>query len=71
MGPKVTGIPTLGISGLPLGSTSTIWMLVLWLAIEAYKGEGCGFPQMRAMVSLVSPSLPVARPSTKSAQAIH
>ncbi len=34
--------------------------------IVYYKEEGGGFPQVRAMVSLVSPSLPVVRPSTKS-----
>jgi hypothetical protein len=34
---------------------------------EYYKGEGGGFPQVRAMVSLVNPSLLVVRPSTKSA----
>jgi len=33
-----------------------------------YKGEGGGFPQVWAGVSLVSLNLPVARPSTKSAQ---
>jgi hypothetical protein len=36
-----------------------------------YKGEGGGFPQVRAMVSLVSLSLPVARPNTKSVQTMH
>ncbi len=36
-----------------------------------YKGEGGGFPQIQSMVSLVSPSLHVARPSTKSAQIMH
>jgi hypothetical protein len=36
-----------------------------------YKGEGGGFPQVRAMVSLVSPSLPVVRPNTKSVQTMH
>ncbi len=36
-----------------------------------YKGEGGGFPQVRAMVNLVSPSLPVTHPSTKSAQTMH
>jgi hypothetical protein len=36
-----------------------------------YKGEGGGFPQVRVVVSLVSPSLLVARPSTKSAQTMH
>jgi hypothetical protein len=38
---------------------------------EYYKGEGGGFPQVRAMMSLVNPRLPVARPNTKSAQTIH
>ncbi len=36
-----------------------------------YKGEGGGFPQVRAVVSFMSLSLPVARPSTKSAQTMH
>jgi hypothetical protein len=31
-----------------------------------YKGEGGGFLQVWAVVSLVSLNLPVARPSTKS-----
>ncbi len=33
--------------------------------IVYYKGEGGGFPQVRAVVSFVSPWLPVARPCTK------
>jgi hypothetical protein len=32
-----------------------------------YKGEGGDFPHVRAVVNLVSLSLPVARPSTKNA----
>ncbi len=32
-----------------------------------YMGEGGGFPQVRAMMSQVSPKLPVACPSTKGA----
>jgi hypothetical protein len=36
-----------------------------------YKGEGGGFPQVRAMVSLVSLRLPVARPSTKNVPTMH
>jgi hypothetical protein len=36
-----------------------------------YKGEVGGFPQVQAVVSLVSLSLPVARPNTKSAQTMH
>jgi hypothetical protein len=35
--------------------------------IEYYMGEGGGFPQVRVMVSLMSPKLPVACPSTKGA----
>jgi hypothetical protein len=34
---------------------------------EYYMGEGGGFPQVGAMVSLVSPKSPVARLSTKGA----
>jgi len=36
-----------------------------------YKGEVSGFPQVRAMVNLVSPSLSMAHPSTKSVRAMH
>jgi hypothetical protein len=36
-----------------------------------YKGEGGGFPQVQAVVSFVNPNLLVARPSTKSAPAMH
>jgi hypothetical protein len=36
---------------------NAIWMWALWRGIE-YKGEGGGFPQVWAVVSLVSPSWP-------------
>ncbi len=36
-----------------------------------YEGEGGGFPQVQAVVSLVSPSLLVVRLSTKNAQTMH
>ncbi len=39
-----------------------------------YKGEGDGFPQVRAVVSdvsLVNPNWPVAHLSTKSASTMH
>jgi hypothetical protein len=36
-----------------------------------YKGEGGGFPQVRAVVNLMTPRLPMARPSTKSATIMH
>ncbi len=38
---------------------------------EYYMGEGVGFPQVWAVVSLVSPRLPVACISTKSVQTMH
>ncbi len=34
---------------------------------EKYMGEGGGFPRVWAVVSLVSPELPVACPNTKGA----
>jgi hypothetical protein len=39
--------------------------------IVYYRGEGGAFPQVRVVVSLVNPSLPLARLSTKSAPAMH
>jgi hypothetical protein len=58
-GPKVTKVPTLGISRLPFGSPGTKCHLDVGLVERHkvyYKGEGGGFPQVRAMVSLVNPS---------------
>ncbi len=72
--PKVTGIPILGISRLPFGSPETKCHLDVGLLERHkiyYKGEGGGFPQIWAVVNLVSPSLPVACPSTKSAPTMH
>ncbi len=40
-------------------------------AQSIYKGEGGGFPQVRAMVNLVSLSLPVVHPKPKSAPIMH
>jgi hypothetical protein len=36
-----------------------------------YKGETSGFPQIWAMVSLVSPCFPMACPYTKGALIMH
>ncbi len=58
----------------PLGSSGTKCHLDVGFVERHkvyYKGEGGGFPQVQAMVSRVSPSLPVACPSTKSAQTMH
>jgi hypothetical protein len=72
--PKFARIPIVKISGLPLGSPETKWHLgASHVAMHKvyYKGEGGGFPQVRVVVSLVSQSLPVAHPNTKSVQAMH
>jgi hypothetical protein len=64
-GPKVTRVPTLRISGLPFGNLGTECHLDVGLMERHtiyYKGEGGGFPQVLAMVSFMSPSLPVTRP---------
>jgi hypothetical protein len=64
------GVPTLEILGLPLGSHATKCHLdVGFVAIHKvyYKGEGGGFPQVWAVVSLVNLNLPMVCPSTKSA----
>ncbi len=60
----------MAISGLPFGSPETKShfnaTFVKWYKVY-YMGEGGGFPRVQAMVSLVSPALPVACPSIKSA----
>jgi hypothetical protein len=65
---KVTGVLVVAILGLPLGSLGTKSHLdvapVEWRRVY-YMGEGGGFPRVRAVVSQVSPELPVACPSTK------
>jgi hypothetical protein len=72
--PKVAGVPSLRISRLPFGSPGTKSHLDVALVERHkvyYKEEGGGFPQVRAVVSLVSPSLLMARPSTKSVPTMH
>jgi len=71
---KVMEVPILGISRFPLGSPETKWHLgVSHVARhrEYYKGEDGGFPQVRAVVSLVSLCLHVAHPCTKSVRTTH
>jgi hypothetical protein len=67
---KVPGVQTRIISGLLLGSPGTkshsdVGAVERWR--EYYMGEGGGFPQVRAVVSLVSPRLPMGCPNTKGA----
>jgi hypothetical protein len=71
MGPQSCGSPNFGNLN---GSPETKCPLDVGLVERHkvyYKGEGGGFPQIRAVVSLVSPSLLVACPSTKSAPTMH
>jgi hypothetical protein len=73
-GPKVARVSTLKISVLPLRSPGTKCHLDVGLMERHkvyYKEEGRGFPQVWAVVSFMSPSLLVPRPSTKSAPTMH
>jgi len=61
---KVARILILGISRLPLGSPKTKWHLgasPMAKHKKYYKGEGCGFLQVRVVVSLLSLCLLVAK----------
>jgi hypothetical protein len=72
--PKITGVPISRNLGLQLGSLETKWHLgacPIARHREYYKGEGSGFPQVRAVVSLVSLCLLMVRPCTKSAPITH
>jgi len=72
-GSKVPGVPFGAISGLSLGSPGKNSHLNVASAESCrvyYKGEGGGFPQVWAVVSLVC-SCCVARPSTKGVPILH
>jgi hypothetical protein len=66
-GPKVAGVLTLGI---PRSKCHLDVGLVERHKVY-YKGESGGFPRVRAVLSLVIPSLPVVRPSTKCVPTMH
>jgi hypothetical protein len=71
---KVAGVTIIRILGLPLASLGTKFYLDVGPMANHkvyYKGEGCGFPQVWAMVSLMNLSLSVVCLSTKSAQTMH
>jgi len=72
--PKVARIPVVRISRHSFGGPRIKCHLDVGLVerhIVYYKGESGGFPQVRAMVSLVSPNLPVARPNTNNVIIMH
>jgi hypothetical protein len=61
LGSKVAGVPTWAISGLPFGSPMTKSHLDEGPVARCkvyYKGEGGGFLQVRAVVSLMCPCCP-------------
>jgi hypothetical protein len=63
-----------GILRLPLGSFEAKCHLGVGPVARHkvyYKGESDGFPQVPLVVSFVSPSLLVVRPSTKSVTIMH
>jgi hypothetical protein len=67
--PKVPGVQTRTISALHfvnLGKKCHSDVASTGKRREYYKGEGGGFPRVRAMVSQVNTRLPVACPNTKS-----
>jgi hypothetical protein len=69
--PKVPGVQTGTILRLLLGSPGKKCHSDVASARscrEYYKGEGGGFPRVRAVVSQVSPRLPMACPNTKRVQ---
>ncbi len=69
--PKVARIPNVGISGFPFENPRTMSHLGVGPVAKHkiyYKGEGGGFPQVQAVVSLVSSWLPVVRSCTKVLQ---
>jgi hypothetical protein len=63
-GSKVPGVPQDGISGLPAGSLGSpgkknhLDVVSAERRRQYYKGEGGGFPQVRAVVNLVCPCCP-------------
>ncbi len=66
--PKVAKVPSMRISRLPLGNREIKWHLgasPVAKHMVYYKGEGGGFPQVRAMVSFVSLCLLVVYLCTK------
>jgi len=71
MGPKFVGVPIVKISRFPFGSPMTKWHLGAGLVakhIVYYEGEGGDFPQVRFVMSLMNPCLPMVRPCTKMLQ---
>jgi hypothetical protein len=72
--PKVARVLVVRILGLPFGNPKTKCHLdASPMASHRvyFKGEGGGFPQVWAVVSFVSSSLPMVHLTTKSAPTMH
>jgi hypothetical protein len=73
-GPKVVKVPVVGILRLPLGSPRTkchLDVAPVERRKEYYKGEGGGFPQVQAVVSLMSSSCLWFVLAPRSVRTIH
>jgi hypothetical protein len=74
MGPKVVGVPGVGISWVPFGSPKTKSHLDV-APVERhrvyYKGEGGGFPQVLGRGESCESELLMGHPNTKSAPIMH
>jgi len=74
MGPQSRGKPNFGNFGTPTWESQNKKHLDVGLVerhIVYYKGERGSFPQVRAVVNIVSLNLLVARFNTKSAPIMH
>jgi len=74
MGPQSGRSPNCGNFGAHTWESQDKWHLGASLMAKHkvnYKGEGGGFPQVQAVVSLVSSSLPMIRLNTKSVLVMH
>jgi hypothetical protein len=67
--PKITRVPTLGSESPETKCHLDVGPMAMHKIY--YKREGVGFPQVQAVMNLVSPSLLVAHLSTKSALTMH
>jgi hypothetical protein len=71
---KMARVPILRISRLPTWESLKKWHLGVapmanhW---EYYKGEGDSLPQVRVVMSLVSPCMPLVHPCTESVPIMH
>jgi hypothetical protein len=71
---KVLIVPISKISRFPIWKSRGKWHLDVAPVAdhrEYYKGEGGGFPQVRAMVSVVNPCMPVTCLYTKNVTTMH